>query len=166
LVYYLQGLSKPLPMDQIMKPFFELMQEIYIGAEGKPTFVIDNNPGHGILETVKKMSAKQASTPSHKGGTTIAAHTGHLKWALDYAMEFYEGKTPHRDWKESWTRMEVDEQQWKQLQGELLEAYHKLVQAIGNVKDWSDPNLLKGTLALLPHASYHLGAIRQLILLV
>jgi hypothetical protein len=151
-------------MDPFMKPFFELLQEIYIGSEGKPTFVIDNDPGYGITAAIKTVSAKKASTPSHKGGSTIAAHTGHLKWSLDYAMEFYKGKPPTRDWKESWTRIEVDEQEWKQLQEDLLETYNKLVQIINGVKDWSNPDLLKGTVALLPHAAYHLGAIKQLML--
>jgi len=34
--------------------------------------------------------------------------------------------------------------------------------AIGGRSDWDDPDLFKGTLALIGHGAYHLGAIRQI----
>ncbi|MCG2615300.1 DinB family protein [Terrimonas sp. NA20] len=154
-------------MEPTIQPFLGLLREIYIGGEGKDTFVIDRDPGHGVISAIKTVSASDASTPSHDGGTTIAAHTGHLKWSLDYAFEFYKGKIPEGwNWDDSWTRFSVNDEEWEILQDELAASYERLVTTINNVKDWSEPMLLKGTLALLPHASYHLGAIKQLILSV
>ncbi|MET0461737.1 MAG: DinB family protein [Chitinophagaceae bacterium] len=154
-------------MEPTIQPFLALMREIYIGSEGKDTFVIDRDPGLGIISAVKTVSADDASTPSHDGGTTIAAHTGHLKWSLDYALEFYKGKIPEGwNWDDSWTRFNVNDEEWEELQRELAASYERLITTINNVNDWSNPMLLKGTLALLPHASYHLGAIKQLMLTI
>lgn len=153
-------------MESILTPFLELLHEVYLGTEGQHTFVIDNNPGNALLPAIKKLSASDASTPSHQGGTTVAAHTGHLVWSINFALEFFKGNVPKSNWEESWTRISVNETEWKQLQDELASAVEQLTDAIKSAKDWSNPVFLKGTLALLPHASYHLGAIKQLILAV
>jgi hypothetical protein len=153
-------------MESTLQPFLDILREVYVGAEGQHTFVIDNAPGNGILSAIKTLSAKEASTPSHEGGSTVAAHTGHLKWSLDYAMEFFKGNQPQWDWDDSWKRIVVNESEWQELQQELEETYNRLATAIRNVKDWSHPAFVKGVLALLPHAAYHLGAIKQLMLVV
>lgn len=153
-------------MESILQPFLAILREVYVGAEGQHTFVIDNAPDNGILSAIKTVTAKEASAASHDGGSTIAAHTGHLKWSLDYAMEFFRGNQPQWDWNDSWKRIVVNEQEWKELQGELANAYERIAAAIKNVKDWSHPAFVQGVLALLPHAAYHLGAIKQLMLVV
>ena len=153
-------------MESTLQPFLDILREVYVGAEGQHTFVIDNAPNNGILSAIKTVSAKEASATSHEGGSTIAAHTGHLKWSLDYAMEFLKGNQPHWDWDDSWKRIVVNESEWKELQQELAAAYERIAAATRNVKDWSHPAFVKGVLALLPHAAYHLGAIKQLMLVV
>jgi len=148
-------------MEAILKPVLELLHEIYIGpTEGHP-WVIDVKPGHGFTAAIKTIDAKKASTPLVPGGTTIAAHTEHLRWSIYFALEFYKGNKPTGNWEESWIVREVDEAQWQQLQQDLLDAYEKLVAAIRGVTDWSNPFLVQGTLAMVPHAAYHLGAIKQ-----
>jgi hypothetical protein len=151
-------------METVIQPTLELLEELYIGTNGQPTFVIDRYPGEGLTAVIKNVTATEASTPSISGGSTIAAHTEHIRWSLDYALEFYSGKIPQRDWKDSWGVHEVGEEQWQQLQKDLLEVYGKLTDTITNVSDWSNPMLLKGTLALVPHAAYHLSAVKQLLL--
>lgn len=148
-------------MEAILKPVLELLHELYIGTTDGPSWVIDVKPGHGVTAAIKTINAKQASTPLVPGGTTIAAHTEHLRWSIYFALEFYKGKKPDGNWQESWLVREVDEARWEQLQQELLEAYEKLVAAIKGVADWSNPMLVQGTLAMVPHAAYHLGAIKQ-----
>lgn len=153
-------------MEHFVQPVLDLLHEVYIGSNGGPTFIIDHAPGHGLITIVGSVSAKDASTPNIEGGTTIAAHTGHLKWSLDYALEFYKGEIPKRNWKDSWYAFTVNETEWRGLQKELQEAYKKIDEAIRQVKDWSNDNLVKGTFALVPHASYHLSAVKQLLLAV
>jgi hypothetical protein len=153
-------------METVLKPFLELLREIYIGSEVDQSWIIDGNPGYGLTSTLKQISAKVASTPTVKGGSTIAGHTEHLRWSLEFAMAFYKGVQPSGSWDESWRIHKVNIGEWEKLQEDLLSVYQRLIVAIKEVKDWSNPHLLKGTLALLPHAAYHLGAVRQLIIAV
>jgi hypothetical protein len=153
-------------MEQVIKPLLDILHEVYIGTENNESWVIDAKPGEGFSRAVKSLTAKEASTPGVPGGSTVAGHTGHLKWSLDFALQYYEGKQPKGDWAESWQKGTVDDAEWAQLQQELLESYSKIAAAIAAVKDWSNPYFVQGTLALLPHAAYHLGAIKQLIIAV
>lgn len=153
-------------METIIKPFLDILREIYIGTEGQQSWVIDAKPGDGFTAAIHQLSAEQASTPIVPGGSTIAAHTEHLRWSLYFALEFFEGRTPSSKWEESWKIRAVNQEQWEQLQQDLLQAYSKLNNAVASVKDWSNDYLVKGTLALLPHAAYHLGAVKQLMTFV
>ncbi|WP_316818067.1 hypothetical protein [Pedobacter nyackensis] len=153
-------------METVFKPFLDLLREIYIGSEVEQTWIIDSNPGYGITAAIKELTAKEASTPLVRAGSTVAAHTEHLRWSIEFALKFYSGEQPSGDWEESWMVRKVNETEWEQLQLALLVAYQKLIYALKEVKDWSNPHLLKGTLALLPHAAYHLGAVKQLIIAV
>lgn len=153
-------------METVLKPFLELLREIYIGSEVEQTWIIDGKPGHGVTAAINEITAEQASQPLVEGGSTIAAHTEHLRWSLEFAMTFYNGEQPTGNWEESWAIRKVSDEEWEQLQLALLVAYQKVIYAIKEVKDWSNPHLLKGTIALLPHAAYHLGAVKQLLIAV
>ncbi|ACU63572.1 DinB family protein [Chitinophaga pinensis] len=148
-------------MESILKPFLDLLHELYIGTGGEHSWVIDAKPGQGFTAAVKTINAQQASTPIVEGGSTIAAHTEHLRWSIYFALAFFKGKKPEGNWEESWQIREVDEAEWTKLQQDLLEAYDKLVVAIKGVTDWSNPFFVQGVLALVPHAAYHLGAVKQ-----
>jgi hypothetical protein len=153
-------------MNSLLSNFLELFDELYAGSNGSPSWVIDRNPGTGILGVLNKVSAHDASTPSVQGGTTIASHAEHLRWSLQFGLGFLQDKTPEGDWSQSWTVHKVNEAEWKELQQKLTDACKKMREAIFSREDWSNPLLIKGTLALLPHAAYHLGAIKQLLLVV
>lgn len=150
-------------METVFKPFLKLLREVYIGSETAEVWIIERKPGHGFTAAIKDLTAKEASTPLVAGGSTIAAHTEHLRWSLKFAMGFYKGAEASGNWEESWTVTEVNQEEWEQLQLALLVAYQELIYALKDVVDWSNELLLTGTLALLPHAAYHLGAVKQLI---
>lgn len=153
-------------METMISPLLDILNELYIGTENDESWVIDTKPGYGFTRSIKTISAKEASTPIVVGGSTIAAHTYHLKWSLDFAMEFYKGNQPTGNWPESWLVKEVNDAEWIALQQDLLDSYNKIKAAVTAVKDWSNPYLLKGTISLLPHAAYHLGAVKQLMIAV
>lgn len=153
-------------METMLAPMLDILHELYIGTEDESTWVIDAKPGYGFTRTIKTVTAQEASTPIVNGGSTIAAHTYHLKWSINFALEFYSGNQPDGNWPESWKVRKVNDAEWAALQQELLDSYHTLKDTIAAVKDWSNPFLIKGTIALLPHAAYHLGAIKQLLLVV
>lgn len=95
-------------------------------------------------------------------GTTVAAHTQHLRWSLAHANAFARGETPTGSWPESWSLREVDAGAWDELRAALRREYDTLLGAIKQQEDFSDPQTLTGIMALVPHAAYHLGAIRQM----
>jgi hypothetical protein len=57
----------------------------------------------------------------------------------------------------------VDDAAWQTLRHEVARAVDDLRSALERDPDVSDPMMLRGVLALAPHAAYHLGAIRVLV---
>lgn len=68
-----------------------ILHELYIGTEDESTWVIDAKPGYGFTRTIKTVTAQEASTPIVNGGSTIAAHTYHLKWSINFAAAYHLG---------------------------------------------------------------------------
>jgi hypothetical protein len=143
----------------------ELFSEAYTGPNHAYTWFIDNAPGSGLFGTLDALSAEEASRAG-PSGATIAAHVEHLRWSLALANAFTRGEEPKADWKASWTVRTVDAKAWERLRSELRQEYETLHAALERQEDFSDPQMLRGILALVPHAAYHLGAIRQLRLAV
>ena len=65
-------------------------------------------------------------------------------------------------WKESWKLYEVDNSEWGRLRKDLRTEFESLRQAIESQTELAEQDLT-WVLALLPHAAYHLGTIRQMI---
>lgn len=146
-----------------LNPFLEIFDELYTGSSGKEyTWVIDRNPGYGFIDVIRSISADDASRPLHQSGSTLAAHTEHLRWSLNYALSFFEGKQERRDWNESWRIKTVTSEEWENLQSALQNEYITVRAAVLEVTNWDNPQFITGVMALLPHAAYHLGAIKQM----
>lgn len=143
----------------------ELFSEAYTGPNHAYTWFTDNAPGSSLFGTLESLSAKEASQPG-SSGATIAAHAAHLRWSLALANAYARGEAPQADWKESWTVRQVDADAWERLKNDLRREYETLYAALERQEDFSDQQLLTGIMALVPHAAYHLGAIRQLRLAV
>ena len=128
------------------------------------TWFIDNAPDSGILGIIAGVSASEASWSSHKNdpGTTIAAHVEHLRWILANANGALQGKLYQGNWKESWNTFSADEAKWGQLKKDLKTEFETLLENIRKQDDLPG-DYLTGVMALIPHAAYHLGTIRQLI---
>ena len=99
---------------------------------------------------------------SGESGTTIAANVEHLRWSLSMMNAAVRGETFEGKWKESWRLLTVDNASWDALRNELRAEFEMLRQGLQSQTDLPD-QYLTGTLALLPHAAYHLGTIRQMI---
>lgn len=154
-----------LPASIIFDSMIELLTEAY---EGPPipasTWFIDNEPDSGIFGLLSRVAADQASRSvdgSGEEGTTIVAHAEHLRWSLAMMNAAIRGE-PQGKWKESWRMIDANEAEWGHLRGELREEFETLRQAFREQEDLP-AEYLTGVLALLPHAAYHLGTIRQMI---
>ena len=143
-----------------------LLTEAYAGPPNpSSTWFIDNEPDSGILGVLKQVSAEEASRPvdgEGKPGSTIAANAEHLRWSLSRANAYLRGEVPEGRWQESWQLIRADPAHWDKLRADLRSEYETLRAAILRQDDLQDEYLL-GVLALIPHAAYHLGTIRQMI---
>ncbi|GAB1457096.1 MAG: hypothetical protein RBT62_05995 [Spirochaetia bacterium] len=142
-----------------------LITEAYEGPEDpRMTWFADNEPGCGLLGTLERLSATEASTPFSAGDAAGAAtHAGHIVFALDLANRALRGENVHASavWKDSWKYSSVDGQTWENLLVELREQYLALKDAVASGLPWGDQMNLTGLLGQLAHGAWHLGAIRQ-----
>lgn len=149
-----------IPLETFRTGLRELFSEVYAGPNRDHTWFIENEPDSGFLGTLEKLSPEDASRPS-PSGSTIAGHAEHLRWSLSVTNATIRGEVPEQDWAESWRVTDVDDAAWTVLRADLKREYETLLAAMAQQEDLSDPQLLTGALALVPHAAYHLGAVRQ-----
>lgn len=153
-------------IDTLIRSIVDLLIEAYDGPPNpSSTWFIDNEPDSGILGILKSVSAADASTSvdgSGCAGSTIAANVEHLRWSLANANGALRGEPYQENWKESWNLLETDEAAWIRLRGALREEYETLRNSIKQ-QEKLEGDYLTGVLALIPHAAYHLGTIRQMI---
>jgi hypothetical protein len=142
----------------------EFLEEVYDGPKHAHTWFINNEPNTGLLGTIENMGSGEASTSITHNGTTIAAHVEHLRWTLEKANSYLRDEKPAMNWSESWRVRKVNKAEWETLTKQLRKEYSLLEESIKDVK-WESDEQLKEVLALIPHAAYHLGAIRQIALL-
>jgi len=155
-----------LAVSTLTKALSDLLTEAYDGPpDPRSTWFIDNEPDSGILGTLKNVSAAEVSRSvdgSGKPGSTIAANVEHLRWSLANANGALRGQPYQANWKESWALLDADETKWAALLVALHSEYKTLRDAVRTQQDLQDEYLL-GVMALVPHAAFHLGILRQMI---
>src|SRR3954464_8428471 len=74
----------------------------------------------GLLRSLDKLSADQASAVSH-GGASIAAHVAHLSYGLSLMNRWSAGENPFdaADWAASWRTTVVSDAEWQTLRAEF-----------------------------------------------
>ena len=150
-----------IPVKTLTKILAELFSEAYTGPNHGYTWFIGNRPDSGILGTLENVSAEDASK-MQPSGSTIAAHTEHLRWSLAVANAYTRGETPELKWAESWSVQTVDADAWAKLRAELKREYEALHRAVQSQREIAGEQMLTAMLAFTPHAAYHLGVIRQM----
>jgi len=152
-----------------------LLAEAYAGPSGKGSWFTDEDPDSGILGTLERLSAAEASVPLTPGdavtpgdAATAASHVSHLRYALSLANRAMKGENPYRDadWKGSWAVATVSETAWKELKDSLRREFEALKTAVSNPEVWSSDMRVFGMIGNIAHSAWHLGAIRQALGLV
>jgi hypothetical protein len=153
-----------LPPTVVINSIVELLTEAYDGPPNpSATWFIDNEPNSGILGILDGVTAEEASTSvdgSGQTGSTIAANAEHLRWSLAMMNAAIRGENLG-DWKESWRLLYADRVEWDRLRASLRAEFETLREALKSQTELPE-QYLSGVLALLPHAAYHLGTIRQM----
>jgi hypothetical protein len=140
-----------------------LFSELVAGASDPGGAFILNSGDVGLLRSLDKISAADASRSVNEGAT-IAAHAQHVRYGLSLMNRWaIEGGNPFSNakWDEAWKTAAVDEREWEEIRNGLrLEAQHWL-KVVGSPREASAVELT-GMIASIVHLAYHLGAIRQI----
>src|SRR5580765_2297982 len=150
--------------DKITHCLTTLFSELVDGAKAPVggNFVL-NSGDAGLLASLDKLSAADASRSVH-GGATIAAHAQHERYGLSLMNRWAtEGGNPFADakWDEAWKTSAVNDGQWAEIRAGLRHEAHRWLQALGFPRDVSTVEL-SGMIGSIAHLAYHLGAMRQI----
>ena len=116
----------------------------------------------GLLASLGKMSADEASASSH-GGATIAAHVAHVSYGLSLMNRWAAGENPFEsaDWSAAWRIGAVSEAEWTRLRDELRGESERQLAALASPRELAAIEL-NGVIGEVAHVAYHMGAIRQI----
>jgi hypothetical protein len=145
----------------LTKTLSTLLGELVNGAAAEGGFML-NPRDEGLLRSLEKISAAQASALTSTG-SSIAAHTDHLRYGLSLMNRWAQGENPfgNADWSISWRKTTVSDADWKQLRADLQGETTRWLEAVGTPRD-IDEVALNGMVGSIAHLAYHLGAIRQI----
>lgn len=141
----------------------KLFSELVDGANVRREAFILNSGDVGLLRSVDKLSATDASR-SVNDGATIAAHAQHVRYGLALMNRWArEGGNPFADakWDEAWKTTTVDATQWKEIRSGLGAEAHRWIEALGSPREVTAVEL-NGMIGTIAHLAYHLGAVRQI----
>lgn len=154
----------PIVQTQFTEELLQLLKETFEGPAptGPSAFL---NKGTGLLQTLDAVSAEIASAQSRIEGSTIAAHTEHIRFYVAVHYKLMLGSREPIDWNESWRIQSVNSAVWNDLRQDLHGVYKTVVTHLRALDRWSEDEISLA-LAIVAHTAYHLGAIRQIVLAV
>jgi hypothetical protein len=119
----------------------------------------------GLNPTLAHIDAATASKLPAPGRSSIAAHCEHLRYVLEIVNAWVRLEKPQPDWSLAWKTSSVDAAQWEVLKAAIQTECDTLKALIGATTEWS-PKLLNLLISNTSHLAYHVGAIRQIWMLV
>lgn len=141
----------------------KLFSELVDGPDRPGSSFILNSGDVGLLRSLDKLSAAEASQ-SANDGATIAAHAQHLRYGLSLMNRWVrEGGNPFADakWDEAWKTSAVDTLAWEEIRNGLRDEANSWREALGFERELNKLELT-GMISSVAHLAYHLGAIRQI----
>ena len=147
---------------EITSTLTTLLGELLDGPPGREAYML-NGGDAGLLRSLDKLSARDASAVPPGGAASIAAHVDHLRYGLSLMNRWAGGEHPFdsADWSASWRRTSVTDAEWQQLRNDLATEGRRWLDALRTPRDVARPEL-NGIVGSIAHLAYHLGAIRQI----
>jgi len=140
-----------------------LFSELVDGANSPAGAFMLNSGDVGLLRSLEKISATDASRAVN-GGATIAAHAQHLQYGLSLMNKWADaGGNPFADarWDEAWKTSAVDAAAWDQIRNALRTEAQRWLDALATPREVNEVEL-SGMIGSIAHLAYHVGAIRQI----
>jgi hypothetical protein len=139
-----------------------LFSELVDGAAPTGAFIL-NSGDAGLLRSLDKITAAEASRSVHDGAT-IAAHAQHVRYGLSLMNRWArDGGNPFANamWDEAWKIAAVDAPTWDDIRTGLADESHRWLEILKSPREVAEAELT-GMAASVAHLAYHLGAIRQI----
>jgi len=139
-----------------------LFAELVEGAPQRAAYML-NSGDVGLLRSLERLSADQASR-SANDGATIAAHAQHVRYGLSLMNRWAtEGGNPFANakWDEAWKTTSVTEPQWQEIRSGLRAESERWLTMLKSPREVGRIELA-GMIGSIAHLAYHLGAIRQI----
>ena len=158
-----RSLAAPIRTTEISPVLTRLFAELVDGATSNEGAFMLNTGDVGLLKSLDKISAADASR-SVNDGATIAAHAQHVRYGLSLMNRWArQGGNPFADakWDEAWKTAKRRRRQWDEIRNGLRDETRHGSRALGSPRDVADVEL-SGMIASIAHLAYHLGAIRQI----
>jgi hypothetical protein len=140
-----------------------LFGELVDGASGRAGAFVLNSGDVGLLRSLDKLSAADASH-SVNDGATIAAHAQHVRYGLSLMNRWAtDGGNPFADakWDEAWNISAVDAGAWTEIRNGLRDEARRWLDALNSAREGTDVEIT-GMIASIVHLAYHIGAMRQI----
>lgn len=142
-----------------------LLKETLFRADPRYGYLL-NSGDSGFVETLKPITATQASALPGEDRRPIVSHANHILYSIELANRALNGDSSaylNADWSAAWELESVDDQQWQQLKVRCEQEAHLLIEHINQPQEWTELTLT-GSLSIPAHVAYHLGSIRQILL--
>lgn len=139
-----------------------VLHEIVEGADPKTGWLL--NPGDaGLLRSLDRLSAAEASAVGPGGAASIAAHVEHLRYGLALLNRWARGDDPYQDadWTVAWTRIHVTDDEWERRRTDLQAEAARCRDSLLRLVERGEAERT-AAIAAVAHLAYHLGAIRQM----
>jgi hypothetical protein len=156
-------MSTQIPLERLTGPLLECLDEVFNQGHG---YFLDK--GTSLFPTLNAVSATEASESAATNGATIAAHVAHARFYLDVLDDIISTKQITKvNWREIWETVKtVTPEEWDTERERLKQSYDRVMSTIASFDQWNGEYDIGGTISVLAHTSYHLGAIRQALAVI
>jgi len=138
--------------------FLGILRELFEPFEGRHD-VLD--AGTSLFETLRDITPDEANIPVSGQSASLAAQVQHTAFYVDAIRQgLATNWTNSADWNASWQIEPVDAATWQALIDRLHAAYAWSGDFAADTSDWNEITI-GVAFALVAHAAYHLGEIRQ-----
>jgi len=151
-----------MPTFDAVTPLLTILNELIDGPPPEAAYVL-NGGDRGLLKSLDKLSARDASTVPMSGGASIAAHVDHLRYGFQLMNRWAKGEEPYStaDWTASWERTTVSGEEWQDLLDSLEEEIDGWRGTMKNLPPLSETEQ-NGVIGIVVHLAYHFGEMRQI----
>jgi hypothetical protein len=141
-----------------------LLTESMFRADTRWSYFL-NSGEPGFIDTLKSLSAEQASTPPGPDRKPIVSHANHVLYGwelINRALRGDDQAFAGADWSQAWKLEQVSDAEWAVLLQKLEQNANDMLAIAPDFAAW-DEIMLTGMFGSVAHTAYHLGAIRQML---